>query len=180
MVLINAIYILINYNPPDVTIATNNSNDYAPATPATLSCTNATAEYNQKYQRIEISQINKYTNCSLTYQQPSSKTYLNNYITGLSGSTQGDGQIVSENGYRYEGKNPNNYIWFNNEYWRIIGVFDEDSHGQSGKNLIKIIRANSIGGLAWHKSNTNDWTQASLMNLLNGAYLNAEDGTESG
>ena len=27
-------------------------------------------------------------------------------------------------GIRYEGKNPNNYIWFNNEYWRIIGVFD--------------------------------------------------------
>lgn len=180
MVLINAIYILINYNPPDVTIATNNSNDYAPATPASLSCTGATTEYNPYYQRIEISQINKYTNCSLTYQQPSSKTYLNNYITGLSGSTQGDGQIVSENGYRYEGKNPNNYIWFNNELWRIIGVFDSASHGQSGKNLVKIIRADSIGGLAWHKSNTNDWTAASLMSLLNGAYLNAEDGTDSG
>ncbi len=168
------------YNPPYVTIATNNSNNYAPATPATLSCTNATAEYNQKYQRIEISQINKYTNCSLTYQAPSSKTYLNNYIIGLSGSTQGDGQVVNENGYRYEGKNPNNYIWFNNELWRIIGVFDSASHGQSGKNLVKIIRANSIGGLAWHKSNTNDWRASSLMNLLNGAYLNGEDGTDSG
>ena len=173
-------YLYFDVVPPEVTIATNNSNGYMPATPATLSCTNATAEYNQKYGRIEISQINKYTNCSLTYQQPSSKTYLNNYITGLSGSTQGDGQIVSENGYRYEGKNPNNYIWFNNELWRIIGVFDSASHGQSGKNLVKIIRADSIGGLAWHKSNTNDWTQASLMNLLNGAYLNAENGTESG
>ena len=168
------------YNPPDVTLATNNNNDYSPATPATLSCTNATAEYNQKYQRIEISQINKYTNCSLTYQTPSSKTYLNNYIIGLSGSTQGDGQVVSENGYRYEGKNPNNYIWFNNELWRIIGVFDSNSHGQSGKNLVKIIRADSIGGLAWHKSNTNDWTASSLMNLLNEAYLNGEDGTDSG
>ena len=85
--------------------------------------------------------------------------------------------MVNENGYRYEGKNPNNYVWFNNELWRIIGVFDEDSHGQSGQNLVKIIRADSIGGLAWHKSNTNDWTQASLMNLLNGAYLNSENGT---
>ena len=173
-------YLYFDVQPPDVTVATNNSNNYAPATPATLSCTNATAEYNQKYQRIEISQINKYTNCSLTYQTPSSKTYLNNYIIGLSGQTQGDGQVVDENGYRYEGKNPNNYVWFNNELWRIIGVFDSASHGQSGKNLVKIIRANSIGGLAWHKSNTNDWTASSLMNLLNGAYLNAEDGTDSG
>ncbi len=85
-----------------------------------------------------------------------------------------------DTGIRYEGKNPNNYIWFNGELWRIIGVFDSASHGQSNKNLVKIIRANSIGGLAWHKSNTNDWTQSSLMNLLNDTYLYAKDGTNSG
>ena len=106
-----------------------------------------------------------------------SQTNLNIYIISLSGSEQGTGQVVNENGYRYEGKDPNNYIWFNNELWRIIGVFDEASHGQLGQNLVKIIRNDSIGGLAWHKSNTNDWTAASLMNLLNGAYLNSENGT---
>ena len=95
-------------------------------------------------------------------------------------SEQGTGKVVNENGYRYEGKNPNNYIWFNNEYWRIIGVFDSASHGQSGKNLVKIIRADVLDGLAWHKSNTNDWTTASLNLLLNGAYYNAHDGTSSG
>ena len=106
-----------------------------------------------------------------------SQTNLNSYIMNLSGSEQGTGQVVQENGYRYEGKDPNNYIWFNNELWRIIGVFDSASHGVSGQNLVKIIRNESIGGLAWHKSNTNDWTQASLMNLLNGAYLDSENGT---
>ena len=106
-----------------------------------------------------------------------SQTNLNNYIISLSGSEQGTGQVVNENGYRYEGKNPNNYVWFNNELWRIIGVFDENSHGVSRQNLVKIIRNDSIGGLAWHKSNTNDWTASSLMNLLNGAYYNAENGT---
>ena len=106
-----------------------------------------------------------------------SQTNLNSYIMNLSGSEQGTGQVVQENGYRYEGKDPNNYIWFNNELWRIIGVFDENSHGQSGQNLVKIIRNESIGGLAWHKSNTNNWTASSLMNLLNGAYLNSENGT---
>ena len=108
------------------------------------------------------------------------KTYLNDYITGLAGTTQGTGQVVTENGYRYEGKNPNNYIWFNNEHWRIIGVFDSASHGVSGKNLVKIIRAETLDGLAWHKSNTNDWTASSLKSLLNGAYYNAQDGTSSG
>ncbi len=164
--------------PPDVTINTNNiDNSYSFSTSASLSCTGATAEYNQKYQRIEISQINRYTSCNLTYEQPSSTTYLNNYIIGLSGTTQGTGQVVNENGYRYEGKDPNNYIWFNNELWRIIGVFDEATHEVSGQNLVKIIRANSIGGLAWHKSNTNDWKASSLMNLLNGAYYNSQNGT---
>ena len=108
------------------------------------------------------------------------KTSLNEYIISLAGTTQGTGQVVNENGYRYEGKNPNNYIWFNNEYWRIIGVFDSASHGVSGKNLVKIIRADVLDGLAWNKSNTNDWTASSLKSLLNGAYYNAQDGTNSG
>ena len=172
-------YLYFDIVPPDVTLATNNTdNTYNPSTPATLSCNGATSNYNQKYQRVEISQINnKYTNCTLTYQTPSSKNYLNNYIIGLSGTTQGTGQVVNENGYRYEGKDPNNYIWFNNELWRIIGVFDENSHGQSGQKLVKIIRNDSIGGLVWNKSDINDWTTSSLINLLNGAYLNSENGT---
>ena len=171
-------YLYFDIVPPDVTINTNNNGSYNPSTPASLSCTGADAIYNPLYQRIEVSSIaNKYTSCNLTYQTPSSKTYLNNYIINLAGTTQGTGQVVNENGYRYEGKDPNNYIWFNNELWRIIGVFDEATHGVSGQNLVKIIKVDSIGGLAWHKSNTNDWTAASLMNLLNGAYLNSQNGT---
>ena len=108
------------------------------------------------------------------------KTSLNEYIISLAGTTQGTGQVVNENGYRYEGKNPNNYIWFNNEYWKIIGVFDSASHGQSNKNLVKIIRDDVLDGLAWNKSNTNDWETSSLKSLLNGAYYNAQDGTNSG
>ena len=108
------------------------------------------------------------------------KTNLNDYIISLLESEQGTGKVVNENGYRYEGKNPNNYIWFNNEYWRIIGVFDSASHGLNGKNLVKIIREEILDGLAWNGSNTNDWSAASLNKLLNGAYYNAQDGTSSG
>ena len=146
-----------------------------------INCTNSDATYNQKYNRIEVSNINtKYENCTLNYTDSTSKVNLATYITGLAGTTQGTGQVVNENGYRYEGKNPNNYIWFNNEYWRIIGVFDSASHGVSGKNLVKIIRAETLDALAWHKSNTNDWTASSLNSILNGAYYNATDGTSSG
>ena len=84
-----------------------------------------------------------------------------------------------DTGYRYEGKDPNNYIYFNNELWRIIGVFDSSSHGVSNTNLVKIIRNDSIGGYAWNKSNTNDWPNSSLYHLLNDYYYTATDGTSS-
>ena len=165
---------------PDVTLAiTNRPTTYGKL--GSISCTNSNATYNQKYNRVEISSFNgKYSSCNLNYTDSTSKVNLASYIMGLSGKTQGTGKVVNENGYRYEGKNPNNYIWFNNEYWRIIGVFDSASHGVSGKNLVKIIRADVLDGLAWHKSNTNDWTASSLKSLLNGAYYKAQDGTSSG
>ena len=75
--------------------------------------------------------------------------------------------------YRYEGKNPNNYVLFNGELWRIIGVFDSNTHGKTGQNLTKIIRDESIGSYAWNKSNTNNWTDSSLKTILNDYYYNA-------
>ena len=173
-------YAYFDVVPPDVTLAiTNRPTTYGKL--GSINCTNSNATYNQKYNRVEISSIDKkYTSCTLNYTDSASKVNLATYITGLAGTTQGTGQVVNENGYRYEGKNPNNYIWFNNEYWRIIGVFDSTSHGQDGKHLVKIIRAETLDALAWHKSNTNDWTASSLKSLLNGAYYNATDGTSSG
>ena len=173
-------YAYFDVIPPDVTLAiTNRPTTYGKL--GSISCTGSSATYNQQYNRVEISSFNgKYSSCNLNYTDSTSKVNLATYITGLAGTTQGTGKVVNEKGYRYEGKNPNNYIWFNNEYWRIIGVFDSASHGQSGKNLVKIIRAETLDALAWHKSNTNDWTASSLKSLLNGAYYNAQDGTSSG
>ena len=173
-------YAYFDVMPPDVTLSiTNRSTTNGKL--GSISCTNSNATYNQQYNRIEISSIDKkYTSCTLNYTDSTSKVNLATYITGLSGTTQGTGQVVNENGYRYEGKNPNNYVWFNNEYWRIIGVFDSASHGVSGQNLVKIIRDDLLDGLAWNSSNTSDWTTSSLKSLLNGAYYNAQDGTSSG
>ena len=69
---------------------------------------------------------------------------------------------------RYYGANPNNYVTFNNELWRIIGVID-------GK--IKIIRNESIGEMAWNTSYNNNWNNSSLKNYLNGSYYNSIIGT---
>ena len=142
-----------------------------------VECSNAAGKWLYDEWILAIEDINGINaTCDVSFNTIST-TYLNNYIIGLSGTTQGTGQVVNENGYRYEGKDPNNYIWFNNELWRIIGVFDSSSHGVSGQNLVKIIRVESIGGLAWHRLENNNWTASSLNNLLNGAYLNSENAT---
>ena len=44
---------------------------------------------------------------------------------------------------RYYGANPNNYVSFNNELWRIIGVF---------KDNVKLVRKDSLGNLSWDTS----------------------------
>ena len=172
--------VYFDVEPVDINVSVNNlSNIYGRL--GSINCSNSDATYNQQYNRIEFSNINtKYENCTLNYTDSTSKANLADYIISLAGTTQGTGEVVSENGYRYEGKNPNNYIWFNNEYWRIIGVFDSASHGQSGKNLVKIIRAETLDNLSWNNSDLNDWTKSSLNLLLNGAYYNALDGTDSG
>lgn len=93
-----------------------------------------------------------------------------------------------QSGYRYEGKIPDNYVWFNDELWRIIGVFDSTSHGVANKNLIKIIRDDSIGALAWNNSSMADWSLSDLYKLLNpiegnsksGSYYMRKNGTDSG
>ena len=88
-----------------------------------------------------------------------------------------------DNNLRYIGADPNNYVYFNCadynnpssstcELWRIIGVFNENSHGISGEKLVKLIRSNSLGDIAWDSANTNDWSTASLQTTLNGDYLN--------
>ena len=44
---------------------------------------------------------------------------------------------------RYYGANPNNYVSFNNELWRIIGVFGDN---------VKLVRKDSLGDLSWDSS----------------------------
>jgi len=169
------------FKNPDLYIATTyNGSPIVPSTfgaDAEIDCFGNDASYDYRYNRLIIRSINaESASCNLKYTTPSSKNYLNQKVISL----VGNGQVFNENGYRYEGENPNNYIWFNNELWRIIGVFDEASHGVSGKNLVKIIRSRSLGGYAWDKNGQNDWRNASLQKLLNNSYYYRTDGTHGG
>ena len=47
---------------------------------------------------------------------------------------------------RYYGSDPNNYVRFNNELWRIIGVFNDN---------VKLVRKDSLGNLSWDSSEEN-------------------------
>ncbi len=143
-----------------------------------VDCENAKGRWNYTKWVAEISSVSGYPSCNISFTSTTA-TNFNDYIISLNDTTQGNGKVVNEDGYRYEGKNPNNYVYFNNELWRIIGVFDENSHGISNTNLVKIIRNDSIGGYAWHKSGTNAWANSSLYYLLNNYYYNATDGTSS-
>ena len=88
-------YAYFDIVPPDVTLSINNR----PTTYGKLgsiNCTDGSATYNQKYNRVEISSIdNKYTSCTLNYTDSTSKVNLATYITGLDGTTQGTGQVVN-------------------------------------------------------------------------------------
>ena len=47
--------------------------------------------------------------------------------------------------YRYRGASPKNYVTFNNEVWRILGVFPTDDGNGNIENRIKIIKNEGIG-----------------------------------
>ena len=93
------------------------------------------------------------------------------YITNLL-EYDGEGLKIDntpDQNIRYYGSDPNNYVRFNNELWRIIGVFG---------NNVKLVRKDSLGELSWDSSESsvngcwgvNEWSQADLKNYLNTMY----------
>ena len=142
-----------------------------------------TLNYDMETQTISVVPLTtKGTKCYLYFDEASSATDV---IEDIYEENQGmlayDG--TADNNLRYIGRDPNNYVYFNCddynnpssstcELWRIIGIFNENSHGISGEKLIKLIRNDSLGSIAWNDANTNDWSTASLQTKLNGDYLN--------
>ena len=68
--------------------------------------------------------------------------------------------------YFFTGANPNNYITFNNETWRIISV---ECDGR-----IKIMRIDIIANIVWDETNSNNWARPATLNTyLNETYYNS-------
>ena len=96
---------------------------------------------------------------------------------------------TTDHNIRYIGANPNNYVTFNNELWRIIGVFNNIDNGRGTKETrIKLIRDEPIGSYSWDNKlsgtgsstssyGSNDWTDSTLKEILNnGPYWNRVSG----
>ena len=146
---------------------------------------NATLNYDMETQSLSVFPLTtKGTKCYLYFDEASSASDV---IEDAYEESQGmlAYDETADNNLRYIGANPNNYVYFNCddynnpssstcELWRIIGTFNENSHGISGEKLVKLIRNDSIGNLAWDSANTNNWSTASLQKTLNGDYLNGK------
>lgn len=77
--------------------------------------------------------------------------------------------------YRYIGKDPYNYVTFNNELWRIIGVFTVEDGNGNKEQRIKIMRNSRLLYETWHEKQSsgvynNVWNNSGIENLLNDAY----------
>ena len=88
------------------------------------------------------------------YKLPTLAEYVISQYTG----TQGENSLyyhnsnltngAGDNSYRYAGANPNNFVCFGtttspcptDNLYRIIGVFGDNYHGVSGKQLVKLIK----------------------------------------
>ena len=75
-------------------------------------------------------------------------------ITHAKDSTLQIGATEDITEYRYRGANPKNFVTFNGETWRIIGVFPTDDGTGKIENRVKIIKDQSIGEYKWDDGTT--------------------------
>ena len=97
---------------------------------------------------------------------------------------------TEDNNLRYIGLNPNNYIKFNNELWRVLGIMnnmtevsEDDSKVETKGSYLKIIKNDSLGTFSWDSSElninngkgVNEWSEADIQKVLNNDYLYKEN-----
>ena len=95
------------------------------------------------------------------------------YESETNGLEQDD---TTDKNIRYVGASPKNYLKFNDETWRIIGIFNVyNAEIDKTEKLVKIVRNDSLGSYSWDTSESsinsgygiNEWSQADLMYELN-------------
>ncbi len=116
------------------------------------------------------------TKCTVYFKKESTAA---NFIKDLAETSD---ELVydetSDNNLRYIGANPNNYVSFNNELWRIIGVMNNIDDGTGNKeNRLKIIRNESIGAYRWEYEDSN-WSISVIEKELNDTYVDTITGSD--
>ena len=154
---------------------------------------NATITWNEQTWEADVTNVTlTNTNCVVKFKSPTAADTI--IAKATSGNSEGlitidqpaTGQTPAQTEYRYSGSNDvvKNYVNFNNETWRIIGVFPTDDGTGNIENRLKIIRKESIGDYSWDTSDStinsgrgiNQWGSsgsyegADLMRLLNPGY----------
>ena len=131
-------------------------------------------KYNNVTEQPSQDELNINFNITLEYSQAP-----NGYVPPVTGMTsddlkalavtEGDGLYADEyeeGKYTYKGANPNNYITFNNETWRILSI--------DGDGRIKIVRDELLSNRAFDSTNSNNWDRPSdIKTYLNGEYLDS-------
>ena len=102
-----------------------------------------------------------------------------NYVNGLyayDASSNGlERDTTSDNNIRYVGLNPKNYVRFNDELWRIIGIFNGN---------VKLVRDDILTTYSFDNKTTaqgietdygtSDWTKSYLREFLNDYYFSGK------
>ena len=148
-----------------------------------ITCDNADGVWDIDNWKLDIKNITGNVSCNVSFT--SNPKLLSNVVntTSTSGEVSGNGFIYKpdEYGVRYKGNNPNNYIWYNKELYRIIGktpvctAVNTDGTCKTWNNngLVKIIRNDSIGGLVYNADTTSSstWVGSTIQKNLNECFL---------
>ena len=147
-----------------------------------ITCDNADGAWDIDNWKLDIKNITGNVSCNVSFT--SNSKLLSNVVntTSTSGEVSGNGLLYkSDYGVRYKGNNPNNYIWYNKELYRIIGktpvctAVNTDGTCKTWNNngLVKIIRNDSVGGLVYNANTTSSstWVGSTIQKNLNECFL---------
>ena len=127
----------------------------------------------KEYEEEEIKVINyKEDDCKVSLP---SKLAVQ-VITDKNTSGNSEGLFTDDFGnIRYRGASPKNYVTFNNEVWRIIGVFNGKAKLIREEGINNTEDASYPNTFLWDKNGKNDWSTASAQIYLNTTYYNSLD-----
>ena len=164
----------------DTTKSITDTNDLKinPSTTLTASDTSVTITYATKTVTQAISVIKFPLNATEFATTIVGNNGLEVVTHEIDNTLQVDNNFATE--YRYRGGDSvvKNYVTFNNETWRIIGIIPTEDTDGNVENRFKIIRDESIGDMYWNTtqdtttSSYNNWVTGTLNTYLNNDYYN--------